>query len=70
MGPRDSKNKRYNRTSQNHKGVGGLRSENETSTIQQRILEFAKFGFYLREESLHSRKYTASVKNISLGKKN
>ena len=33
MGPKDSKNKRYNRTSQNHKGVGGLRNENETSTI-------------------------------------
>ena len=33
MGPKDSKNKQYNRTSQNHKGVGGLRNENETSTI-------------------------------------
>ena len=34
MGPKDSKNKRYNRTSQNHKGGGGgLRNENETSTI-------------------------------------
>ena len=33
MGPKDSKNKQYNRTSQNHKGVGGLRNENDTSTI-------------------------------------